>query len=463
MKWIQLLFLQVYFVKCCISSNFNSHTPTSYGFTLDNSIDHYTHLMKNISSKHESDSEYSSFTFSEGQEIKTTNPGDEYDFIIIGSGPAGCVLANRLSENPDWKIFLIEAGDMENIAHDIPLQAAFLQSTSSNWGDFTEPEPGVCKGMYNQRCSFPRGKMLGGTSTINYMIYNRGNRRDFDKWAAEGNYGWSYNEVLPYFMKSERSRLGKFQDQKYHNKSGNLNVEYVNYQTPMVHAFVKGSQQLGYQKIDYNGRTQVGTSYVQANTVRGVRHSAASAFLTPIMNKRSNLSIYLNTLVTKVLIDPQSKVAYGVEYNQGGTTKYAYSTREVILSAGTFNSPQLLMLSGVGPQNHLRELDIPVVQNLPVGQTMYDHQSHAALTFIVNTTGFSPATNRLNPLDVVDYIRGTGTLTMIGGVEALTFYKSPNSEDPPDWPDAEIIMLGGSYSSDEGTAIIRGANIRQDI
>ncbi|GAB0093765.1 hypothetical protein DMENIID0001_089400 [Sergentomyia squamirostris] len=337
MKWIQL-FLQVYFVKCCISSNFNSRTPISYGFTLDNSIDHYTHLMENISSKHESyNSDYYSHTLSESPEIKTTNPGDEYDFIIIGSGPAGCVLANRLSENPNWKILLIEAGDKETFFHDIPVMSAFFQSTASNWGDFTEPEPGVCKGMNNQRCAFPRGKVLGGTSTINYMIYNRGNRRDFDKWAAEGNYGWSYNEVLPYFMKSERSRLGKFQDQKYHNKSGNLNVEYVNYQTPMVHAFVKGSQQLGYQKIDYNGRTQMGTSYVQANTVRGVRHNAASAFLTPIMNRRSNLSIYLNTLVTKVLIDPQSKVAYGVEYNQGGATKYAYVTREVILSAGTFN------------------------------------------------------------------------------------------------------------------------------
>ncbi|GAB0093768.1 glucose dehydrogenase [Sergentomyia squamirostris] len=468
-KWLRLLLLQMLLCKCVISILFFNpyaapvYTPI-YGFTLDNSIDHYTTLMQNISQHMGGISSYP-YTYFGSPVPPQTAPSKikEYDFIIVGSGPAGCVLANRLSENPNWKVLLIEAGGLETIAHDIPALTAYLQSTASNWGYTTEPEPGVCWGMNDQRCAFPRGKVLGGTSSINYMIYNRGNRRDFDRWAADGNKGWSYNEVLPYFMKSERSTLKGLENSPYHNRNGNLNIEFVPYRTKAVHAFVKGAKQAGYMKVDYNGETQLGVSYVQANTQRGIRHSAATAFLKPIMYTRPNLKVLINTRVTKVLIDPENKIAYGVEYVRNKKTKQAYAVREVVLSAGTFNSPQILMLSGVGPEDHLKELQIPVLKNLPVGQVMYDHMSHSGLAFVVNTTGYTPYTNRINIFHIKDYLRGTGIFTMIGGVEALAFYKSPNSRDPPDWPDAEIIMLGGSLASDEGAGVARGMNIRKDI
>ncbi|XP_055678430.1 glucose dehydrogenase [FAD, quinone] [Lutzomyia longipalpis] len=461
---LQLLCLQVFVVKCGMSIHlFNPYQPPVYGFTLDNSIDHYTYLMQNIS-QHMKDyvTPYPQTYF--GSPLPpSASPTKQYDFIIVGSGPAGCVLANRLSENPHWKILLLEAGGLETIAHDIPAITGYLPLTASNWGYTTEPEPGVCWGMYDQKCAFPRGKVLGGTSAINYMIYNRGNRRDFDRWAQEGNYGWSYNEVLPYFKKSERAMLKGLENSPYHNRNGNLNVEYVAYRTAPARAFLKGARQAGYRKLDYNGESQVGTSYVQATTSRGVRHSAASAFLRPIMHNRPNLKILINSRVTKILIDPENKIAYGVEYVRNKKTRQAYAVREVILSAGTFNSPQLLMLSGIGPEDHLNELGIPVLQNLPVGQTMYDHMSHSGLTFVTNTTGTTLSVNRITALDVKDYLFGKGLFTMIGGVESLTFYKSPNSQDPPDWPDAEIIQLGGSFASDEGAGVSRGMNIRRDI
>ncbi|XP_075157435.1 glucose dehydrogenase [FAD, quinone]-like [Haematobia irritans] len=389
----------------------------------------------------------------------------EYDFIIVGSGPAGCVLANRLSENPKWQVYLIEAGGVETIPHDIPIMAAYLQGTHSNWGYKSEPQNQACFGMHNNECALPRGKILGGTSSINYMIYNRGNRRDFDRWAEFGNEGWSYDEVLPYFLKSENANLKGLEGSPYHNHSGPLSVEDVAFRTSAVKAYVQAAQEAGHARTDYNGESQMGVSFVQATTRNGHRHSAFASYIRPIRSTRKNLHIVTLARVTKVLIDPETKQAYGVRLLYRNTLYTIRARKEVILSAGAFNSPQILMLSGIGPGDNLESIGVPIIKELPVGKIMYDHMCHFGPTFTTNTTGMTFFVDQTNPLDFVSYLQGNPStiLSSIGGVESLTFAKVPISQEPPDMPDVEFIKVAGSLASDQGSGLLQGANFRQDI
>lgn len=318
--------------------------------------------------------------------------------------------------------------------------------------------------MDEQRCGFPRGKALGGSSVINYMIYNRGNRDDFDRWAAAGNEGWSWREVLPFFKKSERATGSFFKDPKAHNKNGWLNVEENQHKTRLVKGFVDAMKQLGQKEIDYNSGDQIGVSFLQANTQRGRRHSAYRAFIEPILS-RSNLHIMVNTRVTKILIDPKNKAAYGVEFIRNRKKFVVTARKEVILSAGTFGSPQLLMLSGVGHKGDLSRLGINVIQDLPVGKIMYDHVSHLGPTFVVNTTGESLNAERALSLpSILSYVHGRGSTTIPGGVEALSFVKTKSLTDRgPNVPDVELLFVSGGYHSDEGAGIKRGLRMTDEI
>ena len=317
--------------------------------------------------------------------------------------------------------------------------------------------------MEGQRCGFPRGKGLGGSSVINYMIYNRGNRNDFDRWAAAGNTGWSWAEVLPYFLKSERSTL-RMCNSKNHNQNGWLNVEDVPYRTQILEAFIQANKHLGVNEIDYNSGDQLGVSHLQATTKNGKRHSAYKAFLEPILD-RPNLHIMVNTRVTKVLINPKTKTAYGAEFLRNRKRYQVVARKEVILSAGTFASPQLLMLSGIGMKSELSRLGIPLVKDLPVGKVMYDHPCHLGPTFVVNTTGESLNAERaIAPNNILDYLHGRGPLTVPGGVEALSFIRSktPDTRNPS-VPNVELIFVSGGFHSDEGAGISRGMRIKEEI
>ncbi|XP_076256270.1 glucose dehydrogenase [FAD, quinone] [Rhynchophorus ferrugineus] len=392
----------------------------------------------------------------DGQAQIETEPSDipsrlmrkEYDFIVVGAGTAGCVVANRLSENPDWTVLLIEAGRPENYLMDLPLLANYLQFTESNWGYQTEPNGRACLGFDGQRCNWPRGKVIGGSSVLNYMIYTRGNRRDYDHWADLGNEGWSFKDVLPYFKKVENFTVPVPRDDKYHGYDGYLDVNYAPYQTKIASAIVNSSLQYGLPYVDYNGPTQVGVSLLQLSLNDGVRESSSRAYLHPISH-RKNLHVTKYSMVKKIVIDPITKETKGVELVKQGVTYYVSARKEVIVSAGAINSPQLLLLSGVGPSKQLKQLGIPVLSNLKVGHNLMDHIAVGGLTFMIN----EPISLRTDSIITVDNLKNyfnkhTGPLTIPGGCEALVFHDFDHPEDPDGYPNIELLFQGGSIVSD---------------
>ncbi|CAG9770842.1 unnamed protein product [Ceutorhynchus assimilis] len=362
---------------------------------------------------------------------------ETFDFIIVGSGSAGAALANRLSENPQWKILLLEVGDVATPLTDVPAMAPLFQKTKLDWGYTAEKENGSCWGCPNQRMHWPRGRALGGSTIINFMIHIRGNKLDYDKWEAMGNPGWGYKDV---------------QDWEYHQKGGFMTVSDIPYRTEAIHAFVKAAQEKGYPYVDYNGKSQMGVSYVQGNIRRGFRCSVEKAYLRPI-RYRKNLKILVNSRVTKILIDKEQKKAQGVIFVRKRQYYKVTATKEVILSAGAFNSPQLLMLSGIGPKDHLEELGIPVVQNLPVGKKMYDHITFLGLNFIVNKPIITTEKVFYNISNMIDLLQnGRGPLTMLGGVEGLLYFKTQISKEKANYPDMEVIFIGSNLAADRGAA-----------
>ncbi|XP_063988376.1 glucose dehydrogenase [FAD, quinone]-like [Diachasmimorpha longicaudata] len=385
-------------------------------------------------------------------------PQSEYDFIIVGSGSGGSTLSNRLSENPNWKILLLEAGKPEGIFNQLPVVVSYFQHTDYNWGYKLEPQENVCLGMENQACPWPRGKSLGGSSTINYMIHTRGNRLDYDYWAALGNPGWSYEEVLPYFKKSEKIHISDYYNVSYHGTDGNLHVEYAPYHTPLSTSFLESGRQMGYSVLDYNGPEQLGYSYLQLNMDRGARCSASKAYLT--LN-RPNLDIVTGALVTKVLIDSK-KCAYGVKVVINNISYNIVARKEVILSAGTINTPKLLMLSGIGPKEHLQELGINVIEDAKVGYNLYEHIGFLGLTFLVNQSVSLLEKNVLTKDQMWSYILDrSGPLTVPGGAEALAFRQTRYATDAR--PDIELLFIGGSLHSDNDVAIRKGLGITDDL
>ncbi|GAA4448500.1 choline dehydrogenase [Nibrella saemangeumensis] len=295
----------------------------------------------------------------------------KFDYIVVGAGSAGCVVANRLSADPSVSVLLLEAGgpDKKMEIH-IPGAYSKLNRTAVDWGFWTEPQAAIG----GRKLYLPRGKTLGGCSSTNAMAYIRGNREDYNDWARLGNAGWQYEEVLPYFIRSEHNEQFSQLDARYHGQGGPLNVTYATrFRTPLAEAFVEACKQTGIpENHDMNGAGQEGAGFFQFTIKDGRRHSTASAFLKPILN-RPNLTILTHAHTRQVLIENDRAV--GVEYLTGkNTTEKAYAHREVILSAGSFQSPQLLMLSGVGPADTLRRQGIPVKRELPgVGENLQDH------------------------------------------------------------------------------------------
>ncbi|XP_063371759.1 glucose dehydrogenase [FAD, quinone]-like isoform X2 [Cydia amplana] len=358
---------------------------------------------------------------------------EEYDFIIVGAGSAGCVLANRLSEVKKWKILLLEAGPEEPEVTSVPALAPVLAASSIDWGYRTQPEELTCLAQRGRTCSWTRGKTMGGSSAVNYMVYMRGNKADYDGWAAAGNPGWSYREVLPYFKKAENNRDIESHNTHYHSVGGPLNVERYPYIDNNVLMLVEAFRERGLPVTDFNGENQLGTDIAQSTSLHGRRFSVNSAYIRPIRHIRPNLKIESQAYVTKIIINPVTKTAIGVEYIKHHAVFTVYAGKEVIVSSGPVNSPKLLMLSGVGPEEQLAHHGIRVLSNLRVGYNLQDHVTMDALIISLSnkTSTLVDGQQLLN--EHYDYFRQHshkhGPLASSSTLNAVAFIKTEFAEE----------------------------------
>jgi choline dehydrogenase len=306
-----------------------------------------------------------------------------FDYVIVGAGTAGCVLANRLSENKAISVCLIEAGpkDSHPFIHVPALVGAALATPSIGWGYWSAPQ----QNLNGRKVPIPRGRVLGGTSSINGMVYMRGNPKDYDDWAAAGNRGWSYSEVLPYFVRSENNEA--FNGSPYHGKGGPMNVISIKRPNRLNAAFLEAMQSLQFRRSDdFNGPDNEGYGPRQATIKGGYRESGVTAFLKPAMN-RPNLKVITGALVTRVTVE--NRRATGVEFQIGGETKRVVARREIVVSGGSIGSPQILMLSGIGDGAALQGLGISVTHHLPgVGANFHDHVAASVQMVTSNSTSY---------------------------------------------------------------------------
>ncbi|XP_037301123.1 glucose dehydrogenase [FAD, quinone]-like, partial [Manduca sexta] len=306
------------------------------------------------------------------------------------------------------------------------------------------------------------GRVMGGSSATNYMVYMRGNRRDYDDWAALGNDGWSYNDVLPYFRKSENNRNIESKDTRYHGTNGPMNVERFSFADKNVNMLVESFNETGLPLVDFNGPNQIGTMITQTTTHRGRRVSTNTAFIRPIRNVRPNLTIRTNSQVTKIIIEPYTNKACGVKYIRNGIWREVRASKEVIISSGSLNTPKILMLSGIGPKNDLEELGITVIKDLEVGQNLQDHATtDAMLMALTNDTSTLLHGEELLHR-IKDYHRTRSKndpLSATGPLQLTAFFRTEFADKDKSVPDIQFHFDGrnlNEFYSDPTTYLASG-------
>ena len=369
---------------------------------------------------------------------------EQYDYVIVGAGTAGCVLANRLTACGKYTVCLLEAGpsDWNPMIH---IPAGFMKTIANpsvNWLYQSEP----CPGTNGRTIPMPRGKVIGGSSSINGLIFSRGQKMDFDVWAQKGNRGWSYDDVLPYFCRYESHENSE--DKNLRGQSGEMTITDLKWRDPLCEAFIKGAESIGIPRNpDYNGAYQEGTSYVQRTSTGKLRMSAARAFLKPA-RKRRNLRVITNAHATKILLD--GKRATGVAYKRGGfsgRSDEVHASREVIISGGTINSPQLLQLSGIGPTNLLNNLGVEVLHNLPgVGENLRDHYGARLTARAKNVDTINELAHGPKLVgEIIKYFLGRRSILELGPTLVYCFW---HSDEMIRNADLQISFTPASY--DEG-------------
>ncbi|XP_066144180.1 glucose dehydrogenase [FAD, quinone]-like [Euwallacea fornicatus] len=433
------------------------NSSLSYGFSVGNTCNGGTTVLLFMSLVDSLLRDTCEVSDTQGRITPKKVPDSEYDFVVIGAGTAGSTIAGRLAEVKHWKILLLEAGDDEPVGSQVPSFFTNYMNSPINWNFSTEAEPVGCQGFEGKRCSWPRGKVLGGTGVINGMMFLRGTFNDYKRWVDAGNNGWSYDEILPDFKSYEDNRDSQLIDAKFHGTKGPVSIERYPYQPPMAWDILKAGEQIGYNiSTDLNGFNFNGFGVPQMNSRGGVRLSMAKAFIRPQRNN-PHLHVMLNTTATKIVID-QEKRASAVELIYNNTTYSVKVGKEVIICAGAVQTPQVLLLSGIGGKEMLESVGIKQVHDLPaVGKGV---QNHVSFQLIYNLD--TPKKDVLNMRSLYQYVHDqSGPMSSTGLAQTTARIHSKYSV--PENPDIQLYFEGFTAKCSSGLSLDEQSNVTEQI